>query len=186
MCGAKSHPQQIPFSSLQQVERLICPSSQGDLPAINAPQIGLWQLFALLTLSLCDLSGFFPNCVRVATVKVFLEVYNNPVCLLFDKSSAEPWKMTPQRRLKAAANALVAGNSNSWWTNYVNNSTRRKQIGPAPTSGLLLTKNPSSKNILSSGKAILSSREVNAVSLSPEGAWWTPMKNLKSILCLLI
>jgi hypothetical protein len=36
---APSHPQQIPFSSLQQVERLICPSSQGDLPAINAPQI---------------------------------------------------------------------------------------------------------------------------------------------------
>jgi hypothetical protein len=36
---APSHPQQLPFSSLQQVERLICPSSQGDLPAINAPQI---------------------------------------------------------------------------------------------------------------------------------------------------
>jgi hypothetical protein len=36
---APSHPQRIPFSSLQQVERLICPSSQGDLPAINAPQI---------------------------------------------------------------------------------------------------------------------------------------------------
>jgi len=36
---APSHPHQIPFSSLQQVERLICPSSQGDLPAINAPQI---------------------------------------------------------------------------------------------------------------------------------------------------
>jgi hypothetical protein len=38
-CVAPSHPQQIPFSSLQQVERLICPSSQGDLPAINAPQV---------------------------------------------------------------------------------------------------------------------------------------------------
>jgi hypothetical protein len=37
---APSHPQQIPFSSLQHVELwLICPSSQGDLPAINAPQI---------------------------------------------------------------------------------------------------------------------------------------------------
>jgi hypothetical protein len=36
---APSHPQQIPLSSLQQVERLICPSSQGDLPAIKALQI---------------------------------------------------------------------------------------------------------------------------------------------------
>jgi hypothetical protein len=34
-----THSKYIPFSSLQQVERLICPSSQGDLPAINAPQI---------------------------------------------------------------------------------------------------------------------------------------------------
>jgi hypothetical protein len=34
---APSHPQQIPFSSLQQVELLICPSSQGDLPASNQP-----------------------------------------------------------------------------------------------------------------------------------------------------
>jgi hypothetical protein len=36
---APGHPQQIPFSCLYQVERLICPNRQGDLPAINAPQI---------------------------------------------------------------------------------------------------------------------------------------------------
>jgi hypothetical protein len=37
ICGAKPPTANIPISSLQQVERLICPSSQGDLPTIKPP-----------------------------------------------------------------------------------------------------------------------------------------------------
>jgi hypothetical protein len=44
LCGAKPPTAKIPFSSLQQEERLICPSSQGNLPAIDVPQwIHLFQ-----------------------------------------------------------------------------------------------------------------------------------------------